>query len=122
VAFGDEGARLARRAARESNEPSLAVFGSQEDKGATHAALIMKIGDWTIVDWSHSAKCNFWRRDDKRIPELYQSRYPAGTLYSAPLKHAHPSPGTFSWQRTFASVIEGSSIYFDRESWIPDFG
>lgn len=122
VAFGDDGARLARIAARENNEVGLTAFGTQTDKGSTHAALILKIGDWTIVDWSHSAKCNFWRRGDKSIPQLYLPRYPAGTLYNARLQHAHASPASYNWQKTFAGVIEGAKIFYDRKSWRPKFG
>lgn len=119
VAFGDEGAWLARKAARENNEAGLAAFGTQEDRSGTHAALIMRIGDWTIVDWSHNAKCNFWRRDAKGAPHLYQSRYPAGTLYSAPRKYPHSSPSTYAWQKTFAEIIEEKRLYAERRSWRP---
>ena len=119
VAFGDEGTWLARQAARENNEAGLAAFGTQEDKSGTHAALIMRIGDWTIVDWSHNAKCNFWRKDAKGAPHLYQSRYPTGTLYSAPRKYPHASPSTYAWQKTFAEVIEGRRFYVERRSWRP---
>lgn len=117
VAFGSEGAQLARRAARENNDASLASFGTQEDRGSSHAALIMRIGDFVIVDWSHSSKCNFWRRGARNAPPLYQSRYPAGTLYSAPDQIAHSSPSSFSWQKSFAQVIEGKTFWNERPSW-----
>jgi hypothetical protein len=119
VAFGDDGARLARQAARENNEAGLAAFGNQEDKSGTHAALIMRIGDWTIVDWSHNAKCNFWRKGAAGAPQLYQSRYPAGTLYSAPRKYPHSSPSTYTWQKTFAEIVEERRFFVDRKSWRP---
>jgi hypothetical protein len=119
VAFGDEGARLARQAARENSEAGLAAFGNQEDKSSTHAALIMRIGDWMIVDWSHNAKCNFWRKGSAGAPQLYQSRYPAGTLYSAPRKYPHSSPSTYTWQKIFAEIIEEKRFFVDRKSWRP---
>lgn len=119
VAFGDEGARLARQAARENNEAGLAAFGTQEDKSDTHAALIMRIGDWTVVDWSHNAKCHFWRKGDAGAPLLYRSRYPASTLYSAPRQATHYSPSTFTWQKNFAAIIEGKHFYIERQSWRP---
>jgi hypothetical protein len=119
VAFGEEGAWLARKAARESQEAGFAAFGTQEDRSATHAALIMRIGDWTIVDWSHNAKCNFWRRGASEAPQLYRPRYPSGTLYSAPRKHSHASPATYTWQKTFAEIIEGKRFYTERLSWRP---
>jgi hypothetical protein len=119
VAFGDEGAWLARKDAREHKEAGLAAFGTQEDKSGTHAALIMSIGDWRIVDWSHNAKCHFWKKGAKGAPELYRPRYPAGTLYSAPQSYTHASPSTYSWQRKFAEIIEGEHFYVERRSWRP---
>ncbi|NBB16287.1 hypothetical protein GVN21_13050 [Caulobacter sp. SLTY] len=117
VAFGAEGAHLARRAARENNDASLGSFGTQEDRSPTHAALIMRIGDLVIVDWSHNSKCNFWHRGDKKAPALYQSRYPAGTLYSSREQLSHSAPASFSWQKSFAQVIEGKAFWSERPSW-----
>lgn len=119
VAFGNEGARLARQAARENTEAGLAAFGRQEDKSETHAALIMRVGDWTIVDWSHSAKCNFWHKGSTGAPQLYQPRYPAGTLYNAPNSASHYSPSTFTWQKNFAELIEDKRFFVERRSWRP---
>jgi hypothetical protein len=119
VAFGAEGAQLARRAARENNEAGLTAFGAQEDKSSVHAALIMRIGDLTIVDWSHNAKCNFWRKGAAGTPELYKPRYPKGTLYSAIEQHSHSAPSSYSWQKTFAGLIEGRHFYSERRSWRP---
>lgn len=118
VAFGEDGARLARQVARENRETALS-FGTQEDKGAMHAALIVRIGDLLIVDWSHNAKCNFWRRGERGEPELYRSRYPAGSLYSAPTQHSHAAPAHYSWQKAFAQIIEGRRFYSERKSWRP---
>lgn len=122
VAFGDDGARLARQAARENSEAGLAAFGTQEDKGGTHAALIMRIGDFVIVDWSHNAKCNFWRKGARGRPELYRGRYPKGDLYGAPEQYSHVAPANYSWQKTFAAIIEGRNFYTERKSWRPKFG
>jgi hypothetical protein len=119
VAFGSEGAQLARRAARESNEAGLAAFAAQEDKSSVHAALIMRIGDLTIVDWSHNAKCNFWRKGERGAPELYKIQYPKGTLYSAFEQHSHTSPSSYSWQKTFAGLIEERYFFGERASWRP---
>lgn len=120
VAFGDDGAWLAERMARENRETALA-FGRHEEptKDAKHAALIVRIGDLVIADWSHNAKCNFWRRGERGQPELYRSRYPAGSLYSAPTQHSHASPATYSWQKSFAQIIEGRVFFSERKSWRP---
>jgi hypothetical protein len=119
VAFGDEGARMANRAARESGDISFAAFGKQNDKTALHAALILRMGDLTIVDWSHSAKYQVWRRRDQGVPELFRPSYPRGSLYSAPIQEPHPSPSTYTWQRRLAYIIEGKQYLFPKPAWKP---
>lgn len=119
VAFGDDGARLANQAARESGDRSFAVFGRQEDKSSQHAALIVRIGDLTIVDWSHSAKYNVWRAYDKGHPQLFKQRYRPGELYSAPLKESHSAPANYSWQKRLARIIEGRTFWSGKPEWRP---
>lgn len=119
VAFGDEGARLATHAARTSGDRSFAAFGKQVDKSTQHAALIIQIGDLTIVDWSHSAKYQVWRRGDKGRPQLFQPRYAFGALYSAPIQESHSSPSTYSWQKKLAGIIEGRVIFSPKPAWKP---
>lgn len=119
VAFGDEGARLANRAARESGDRSFAAFGKQNDKSPQHAALILQMGDLTIVDWSHSAKYQVWKRSDRGSPELFKSLYGRGALYSAPLQESHVSPSSYSWQKRLAQIIEGKAFFSPKPAWKP---
>lgn len=119
VAFGDDGARLAKQAARESGDRSFAAFGRQYDKSAQHAALILQMGDLTIVDWSHSAKYQVWKRGQKGAPKLFEQTYRYGALYSAPLQDSHASPRTFTWQRRLAQIIEGRPFYTEKPAWRP---
>lgn len=119
VAFGDAGARLANKAARESGDRSFTAFGKQNDKSTDHAALILQIGDLTIVDWSHSAKYQVWKRGDKGAPELFKPSYRYGALYNSPLDGSHVSPATYSWQKRLAQIIEGRTIFTPKPSWKP---
>lgn len=119
VAFGDEGERLAKRAARESGDSSFAAFGKQNDKSSQHAALILKMGDLTIVDWSHNAKYQVWKRGDTRIPELFQPSYSEGALYCAPIQESHSSPSTYNWQKRLAHIIEGRPFFSPKQVWKP---
>lgn len=119
VAFGDEGARLARKTARETGDKSFNAFGKQNDKSPQHAALILQMGDLTIVDWSHSAKYQVWKRGEKGAPQLFKDRYRSGELYSAPIQESHVSPKTFSWQKSLARIIEGRNLYSPKASWRP---
>jgi hypothetical protein len=119
VAFGDDGARLARQVARETGDKSFRAFGKQHDKSAQHAALILKMGDLTIVDWSHSAKYQVWRPGDKGAPDLFKESYRYGALYSAPIQESHSSPRTFTWQKNLARIIEGRNFFSPKASWRP---
>lgn len=119
VAFGDEGTRLARRAARDSGDQSFAAFGRQQDKSAHHAALILEMGDLTIVDWSHNARYQVWNRGEKGAPKLFQHNYRKGALYGAPIQQPHSSPSTYTWQRRLAEAIEGKRFFTPKSSWRP---
>lgn len=119
VAFGDDGARLARKVARETGDKSFTAFGKQTDKSGQHAALILRMGDLTIVDWSHSAKYQVWERGQKGAPELFKDRYGYGELYSAPLQESHVSPRTFTWQKNLARIIERRNFFTPKASWRP---
>lgn len=119
VAFGDDGARMANRAARESGDNSFAAYGRQYDKSGQHAALILQMGDLTIVDWSHTAKYQVWKRGDKRIPELFKSMYSSGSLYCAPIQESHSSPSSYYWQKRLAQIIENRPFYSPKPGWKP---
>ena len=119
VAFGQSGARLANTIAKESGDRSFSAFGLQNDKAPDQAALIIQMGDLLIVDWSHSAKYNVWRKGDKGRPALFKERYRAGELYSAPLQESHSSPSTYSWQKRLARIIEGRVFISEKPSWRP---
>lgn len=119
VAFGDDGARLALQTSRASGDKTFEAFGYQADKSSQHAALLVEIGDLLIVDWSHSAKYNVWRRRDANRPELFKENYEYGQLYSAPLQESHVSPSTYSWQKRLAAIIEGRQFFSPKQSWKP---
>tara|TARA_R110000772_G_scaffold268734_1_gene398389 strand:+ start:8428 stop:9855 length:1428 start_codon:yes stop_codon:yes gene_type:complete len=119
VAFGDDGARLARKTARETGDKSFTAFGKQYDKSPQHAALILQMGDLTIVDWSHSAKYQVWKRGQRGIPSLFKDSYRYGTLYNAPIQESHVSPRTYTWQRRLAKIIEGRVFFSPKPAWSP---
>lgn len=119
VAFGDDGASLARKVARETGDKSFTAFGKQFDKSPQHAALILRIGDLTIVDWSHNAKFQVWQKQHKGHPELFKGAYRYGELYSAPIQGSHSSPRTFTWQKNLAKIIEGKNFFSPKPSWRP---
>jgi len=114
VAFGGDGARRADRAARLTSDKSLTMFGrlaSGGGRSAQHAALIMRIGDLTVVDWSHNGKWNIWRKGDPHHPILFRQNskqlpdYDPGELMYAPLSGPHMS----NWDLKVAQIIKNET-------------
>lgn len=109
VAFGSTGAEYALHTARTSGDPSLKMFGrisSGTGKSPQHCALLMKLGDLTIAEWSHNGSCRFWPRGSDKAPALFRmgkhgGDYHARELMNAPEAISH-HPG---WQARFASKI-----------------
>lgn len=110
VAFGSDGASRADRAATLTNDKSLSMFGrlgSGSGRSSQHAALIMKIGDLTIAEWSHNGKFNIWSLKDKHHPPLFRHNtrrlpdYDPSELMNAPVSGSHMS----GWQFKLARII-----------------
>jgi len=99
VVFGAEGVERARRAARQTGNEALLMFGRLAPGGGRtpqHTALIMTIGDLTVVEWSHNGKWNIWRRNAVRIPSLNKPEYNTYELMDGPINGIHDAHG--GWQ------------------------
>ena len=112
VAFGADGAARASRAAYQTDNPGLKLFGrisSGSGRTAEHAALIMRIGDLTIVDWSHNGRWNIWPKGSSNVPELFRtntrgrSDYDPQELMNGPIYGIHTHNG--SWKGTVRDTI-----------------
>ena len=106
VLFGSFGAKRAKEAARTSGDAGLAAFGRTDDPQRNkNAALLIRIGDLTIVDWSHNGRYHVWTRATRtKAPPLYESHY--GSLPEGELYGSHTSAPTYGWQRTVADIIQ----------------
>jgi len=114
VAFGSDGAYRADRAATHARNSGLSMFGrlaSGSGRTPQHAALIMRIGDLTIVDWSHNGSWNIWKRGDPRHPVLFRHNrqrlpdYAPAELMNAPTRGPHMS----GWQFKVADIIKAQT-------------
>ncbi|KRA28532.1 MULTISPECIES: EH signature domain-containing protein [unclassified Brevundimonas] len=114
VAFGSDGAARADRAAQRTGDKSLSMFGrlaSGSGRSSQHAALIMKIGDLTIAEWSHNGKWNIWGRNDPKHPVLFRHNsrrlpdYDSSELMRAPTSGSH----TTWWQSRVADIIKNET-------------
>jgi len=105
VAFGADGAWRAEQAARQNSDSGLSMFGRLASGGgrtSEHAALIMKIGDLTVVEWSHNGRWNVWKHGEKRHPTLFKQNtrqrpdYEPHELMNAPTSGPHL--GDWQWK------------------------
>ena len=106
VVFGADGALRAKQAADRNPGAGLSAFGRLASGGgrtAEHAALIMKIGELTIVEWSHNGRWNIWKSGDAGHPELFRKRrkdfkpeYQPRELMNAPTNGPHL--GDWQWK------------------------
>jgi hypothetical protein len=112
VVLGSSIAAEAERVSRATGDQSYKQYGllaSGSARSPQHAALVMKIGDLTIVDWSHNGKWNIWRSSDAKIPVLYRSKenrikywtadYDPHDLMNAPYySGSHGATGNWRWE------------------------
>lgn len=109
VAFGALGAeRVKREFGKNANFGRLVATWKQVERG--HAVLMMRIGDYVAIDWSHNGRCIFWPTNDPGAPALYQKEYRSGDIapHLAPaggMEISHMASNTYSWQRQVAEFI-----------------
>ncbi len=85
------------------------VSGSYADlTGAqpNHAVLLMRIGVYTITEWSHSGKYRLWELSSKSAPKLYQNHYQREALVSRPdFEGSHHGSDNGRWQGTLSDYL-----------------
>lgn len=119
VAFGPVGAYKAKQSfGKNASFGRLTASSKPVEPG--HAVLLMRIGDYTVVDWSHNGRCIIWPTSDKAAPSLYQQIYLSGVLAPsfAPdggLEQAHHGAVSYNWQRRVASFVAEKTGYEVRE-------
>lgn len=118
VAFGNTGADYALHAARTSGNPSLKMFGrivSGTGRSPQHCALLMKIGDLTIAEWSHNGSCRFWARGAANAPVLFRMGKYAGDYDARELMNSQDAiPHYSGWQARIALKIREHTGIFVR--------
>lgn len=123
VVFGANGQKLAKQAARQSEDRGLMSFGKLNGGGGRspdHAALVMKIGDVTIAEWSHNGRYNIWNKRDKLAPKLFQISYDPDELRGAPIEKSHIGAERYYWQSNVAADIRNATgLITPTSSWKP---
>lgn len=109
VAFGPEGSQRAKRDYGKNARFGRLVSGWKPVESG-HAVLVMRIGDYIAIDWSHNGRCIFWPANDLQAPKLYESEYLSGDIAPrvAPaggIEKSHSGSVSYSWQREIADFI-----------------
>lgn len=95
IAMGPEGESLAGRTSDLRGQ--FAKLGGQ--RALNHCVLLLRVGDLTVADWSHTGKCRIWKQRTKGRPDLYKSRYDGDALRaSADLEVVHQGSDSGRWQ------------------------
>lgn len=106
VVFGASGYYLAQNYARQNNVKfSYGRLQSGGGRTSDQSALIMRIGDLIITEWSHSGKCNLYLPSEGYIPKLHQPHYQPGYLNCGTHQITHHGSPNLSWQGQVASLI-----------------
>ena len=80
VAFGSDGAQVARRIADDTADKLMRRFATLGGAGSDQAVLLLSIGDLVIADWSHNGRLRIWRRGNPSAPEFNMKSYLATEL------------------------------------------
>ena len=102
-------------------------LGIQDDQFGTirsgsRSAILMKIKNLTILEWSNQGACRIWRAHDPDAPKLHKKTYKNTELMESCMRsiaHQHSRRG--SWQDKIALIIQQETgIYMDKYSYMPE--
>jgi hypothetical protein len=102
VLLGRAGRIEAQRAEVERHQYGR-LTGAQGDQ----AALLIRIGDLTVVDWSHSGACHIWIPGNPAAPRPFEREYRADRIrFNSDFRQVHrPNDGWSCWQGKVADFI-----------------
>jgi hypothetical protein len=88
-----------------------------------HAALMLRIGDLLIIDWSHNGKYRVWESDRRpeEAPAMYQSMYTWFSLTrGADFEGVHNYTEKGTWQRRLArDILDRTGIRISEREMLP---
>src|SRR5207253_3012307 len=104
VAFGSNGAHVARQIAKSTDDKLMRRFATLGGASSDQAVLLLSIGDLVIADWSHNGRLRIWRRGNESAPEFSLPSYLAPDLRAdSDFDTVHLPPD--GWQRKAETYI-----------------
>lgn len=85
---------------------SYGAFMRGSGVSSRHSALMLRIGNLVITEWSHSGKYRYWFETSQYAPKFYLSNYTRNMLVNLPYhedSHYNSEKGT--WQRQLSDSI-----------------
>lgn len=102
VVLGANAAFEARRRWRDGPPAHGRLYGGNAD----HCVLMLKIGELTVVEWSHNGACRVWGADNRHHPDLYLGEYTQQRLQDGPtMIQRHSGNLNYVWQGKLAEFI-----------------
>ena len=82
VVFGPDAYRQANRLVKEGEIKSRSAFGvlEKENIQPIHSAILMKIGDLIVSEWTHDGKIRIYSSSNPRKPKFYSTRYSPNSI------------------------------------------
>ena len=94
------------RELRASGDQEVASLDCGKLTGAQNgqSVLVMRVGELTIVEWSHSGACRVWLSNDPKAPRLHQATTDRTELMTESLDRiTHDHRG--NWQQPLHTII-----------------
>ena len=117
VALGRRAAAIARRTKCAGRRYHGRLVGASQN----HSVILLRIGDITIAEWSHSGTCRAWLGSSPWTPNLYDAEYEAGDLRAMPdFKKRHHGSEAGRWQADVEAWIRRQTgARVDRSDYMP---
>ena len=98
--------RRAQDAVQSTGNRSLARDGKLVGAQATQSALLMRIDDLIIAEWTENGSIRIWMEGEPGAPELYAREYDGAALRSTGEAYRHMGSEYGTWQSRVARHIE----------------
>lgn len=98
--------RRAQDAVQSTGNRSLARYGKLVGAQATQSALLMRIDDLIIAEWTENGSIRIWMEGEPGAPELYAREYDGAALRSTGEAYRHMGSEYGTWQSRVARHIE----------------
>ncbi len=106
VVLGPAARQIVRRDLKEVQNDAGTLLAGDGAQG-NHSVLLLRIGNLTIAEWSHSGKCRIWIAGNRASPRLYEAQYGRRQLMDGcDWDKAHMGSEEGRWQSQIAQQIE----------------